>query len=469
MKVQTRLQQNCISLFTTAMLLSTVNFSLADETDSACKTDRFPNFDCQFPEKANQKRIFELSQDYPQTYYEASYPWQKLDFRNQPRKYAQEVLNYCLAGNVKNDFALKKNKIRDWYHAPWLHSDGSQCGNGRENRHGLTRELASSPYQIHDRQFMPLENWAVGFYNRPGGYTLGKVWQNPGSDPVLEEANFPEGTVSCKLLFTDGGPEGTNISKTIPFLKGTYKLTANIYSQKPYKKDKDKNKICISTDRKDREMHLLQFDIAVKDNRAEKTGWVFGTFIYGAEHGGETPWQNLVPVGLSWGNEKDQLAEIMTNGAFINPKLKETWLNKELIGKPASPNSQKAYVQHHGVGGRLNGPVDNPISSCVSCHGQAGISKAGVPLKLGAFGKKRPEFNQDIIDRFFSDVAPGANKRIFDGDEYMTLDYSLQLAAGIRNYMNDAILEKVKSAPANFTEGQLERTSILPELTRDSD
>ena len=37
-------------------------------------------------------------------------------------------------------------------------------------------------------------------------------------------------------------------------------------------------------------------------------------------------------------------------------------------------------VQTNGVGGRLNGPADNPKGSCLGCHGTSGLDgKAMVP------------------------------------------------------------------------------------------
>lgn len=51
-----------------------------------------------------------------------------------------------------------------------------------------------------------------------------------------------------------------------------------------------------------------------------------------------------VPVGVIWGNE------VAT----------QQWINTS-VGTP----------QHLGFEGRLNGPVDNPKSSCMSCHATA--------------------------------------------------------------------------------------------------
>ena len=49
-------------------------------------------------------------------------------------------------------------------------------------------------------------------------------------------------------------------------------------------------------------MRLLQVDVAVRDARATKTGWVFATFVYDKTMTAPTPWAKLRPVGLMWGD-----------------------------------------------------------------------------------------------------------------------------------------------------------------------
>jgi hypothetical protein len=44
------------------------------------------------------------------------------------------------------------------------------------------------------------------------------------------------------------------------------------------------------------------------------------------------------------------------------PPLTESWIN---------PNAPAYARQHLGVDDRLNGPVDNPASACMSCHSTA--------------------------------------------------------------------------------------------------
>ena len=384
----------------------------------------FPSYDQNYPPPPGTKDVFELSQNYPLTYNEHEiYPWQAIDFKVEPERYMQVVLEYCLEGNLEVDFVVQNNKKRSWYHAPWLHDDGRVGGNGREYLHGLTRELATPKYKIHKDQDVELENWAIGFYNAPGGYTMGKVWET--GKPNIMNSIFPEGTATFKLLFTDGDAD------KVPYLRGTKEWTANIYPCHPRMTPP---KCPNAQKRVNRTVRLIQIDIAVKDKRAESTGWVFGTFIYDASKGDQLSWwQKLVPVGLSWGDDSKVIAYMKKDGAFINPHLQESFINKDLM-ECGVQDEDKAYVRFHGLGGRLNGPVDNPISSCVSCHGRAAVSLSGEQAATGNFNLTRGDFDRANFDKYFSNIGSGVNKINLDGKDYFTTDYSLQLATGIKNY-----------------------------------
>ncbi len=403
------------------------------------ETHAFASYDPHHPPPRNEPSVFSLSQDYPQSPGDVEEPWKAVDFRSRPEEYLDAVLEYSLDGNIEIDFRVQENTIRKWYHAPWLHDDGLGCGNGREYLHGLTRERGSPPFEIHRQQSTPLENWAVGFYNRPGGYTLGRVWKLNPELPDARLARFPEGTVTFKLLFTDGSIE------SVPYLDGSFEWEAHIYQRKPYRRQLDGSKECLETSRTIRTVRLLQVDVAVRDSRATETGWVFGTFIYDASTKGDSPWEKLVPVGLSWGNDPAIKDAMNRDGAFLNPSLQETWLNATLIESASEDYGNRAFVRFHGLGGRLNGPVDNPISSCMSCHGQAGIAADGQPMPMANFRHSRATFTEEDFDSFFSNVAPGSYERDFQGTKYWTTDYSLQLVFGIRNFFQRRTGSEVQS------------------------
>jgi len=82
---------------------------------------------------------------------------------------------------------------------PWQHFGP----NGREAIHGLTKEAQVAPQQLAPTQdYQGGQMYAVGFYNRFGGYTIGRVWADR-EHPKVDKAEFPVGTVVMKLLFTD--------------------------------------------------------------------------------------------------------------------------------------------------------------------------------------------------------------------------------------------------------------------------
>ncbi|MGL4575212.1 MAG: hypothetical protein ACRCV9_10530 [Burkholderiaceae bacterium] len=346
----------------------------------------------QFPDARNPPPagwsgpVFKLKQDYPQTRPALGVrPWMQFDFRTQPNQYMQAVLSYVLEGNKEVDFVVQNNSVRGWYHAPWMHAGPA----GREFIRGLTRERSSRPRELHPNQAGTWENWAVSVYNPRGGYTLGRVWANPNG-PNPDVARFPVGTVSTKLIFTEAP-----VSE-VPYLANSVEWQADI------------NRASGTGTRPT--LRLLQVDVAVRDARAvSTTGWVFGTFIYDANAPGATPWDRLVPVGLMWGNDPTRVG--------TTQPLQQTKINADL-----------QIPQHLGFEKRLNGPVDNPRSSCLSCHSTAQVRPNLSETTRGAI----PPANANIetLRLYFRNIRAG---QPFDAGA-LALDYSLQLQNGIANW-----------------------------------
>jgi hypothetical protein len=346
-------------------------------------------------------RVFALSQDYPAAPPADHYPWLAFDPQTQSKQYIQSVLAYFYEGNIRDSvedsFDPKLNTIRPWYNAPW-----QDFGfNGREPLHGLTRERTSLPGELHPNQTKLWGNYAVGFYNGAGASAIGRVWADHGKpNPAL--ANMAEGAVGAKLLFTTAGPD------QVPYLAGAPTWNADVYSQ-VNSPTPDGTRAVIP-------VRLLQIDIAVKDKRAP-LGWFFGTFVYGGGPNGPagSGWTNVAPVGLMWGNDP---------GYSGTGPLKETWLNKPAVNMP-----------HVGYQGRLNGPVDNPASSCMSCHGTA-------EYKQGAMIGTPP-----TDPNFFRDLActtPFAPNGL-------ALDCSLQVAVGLKNFDTAVSLAQAPTPSARRT------------------
>lgn len=330
--------------------------------------------------------VFKLRQDYPTTAPpKEALPWDAIDPKTDGIAYARAVLKYVYEGNIAVDWQVEKNKIRNWYHAPWMHSGNA----GREFVRGLTRERTTQPKELAPTQTSRFQNWAVSVYNAPGGFVIGQVWKNHKS-PNPKLAVFPNGTVGAKLLFSEAN------ETEVPYLKGDVEWDANV------------NQPMTATTRKVSKMRLLQIDVAVRDTRVESTtGWVFGTFVYDGNSPGATPWDRMVPVGVMWGN--DPAVPPSKKG-----KLTETRLNPDL-GVP----------QHLGFGGRLNGPVDNPRSSCLSCHAVSQYESAAdmMPPTTAPEAEKM---------KWFRNVKAG---QPFTAGE-TSLDYSLQLSAGIQHCLD---------------------------------
>jgi hypothetical protein len=339
--------------------------------------------------------IFRMSQDYPTSILNDANPWMNFDPTTDPEHYMFALLHYCLEGNVPVDWVIQTNQVRRWYHAPWMH-----WGNhGREPIHGLTYERVSLPGELSAQQTGTFQNWAVGFYNPAGGYTLGQVWKN-GANPNPAAAIFPPNTVSMKLLFTEATPD------QVPFLNGSKEWQAYIYSN-PQNQGPQAPRVV-------KTLRLLQVDVAVRDPRANTlSGWVFGTFIFDGRVSGDDPYAKLRPVGLMWGNDPTLGPAQSQHGA----RPQQTWLY---------PPSQ-GIMRHYGWLNRLDGPVDNPKSSCLSCHSTA---QTGMPATVVP-PPKTPEGSSTWM-QWFRNIVPPLTFSV--GTK--SLDYSLQLAFGMQNLVD---------------------------------
>jgi hypothetical protein len=355
---------------------------------------------------------FKLSQNYPNSSAQDQMPWKSFDFHTQPRDYLYTVLAYVLDGNIDVDWRIQDNPKRKWYHVPWMEWDTY----GREYVRGLTRERSGKLVELTGtgNPATTAQSWAVGFYNSPGGYTIGQVWKNPNQpDPSVSQ--FPEGTVVAKLLFTQFD------ETTLPFLRGSLVWPAAIHkdptcTRLPPLADGSDPPKCVRMAPKDVHLYLLQVDVAIKDNRAGKSGWIFGTFTYNGNLTSDQsnllpsgpPWNRLVPVGLMWGND---------------PQL--------VPGSGASPNESitldTGLFEHLGCAKRLVGPIDNPVSACISCHMQAQFPvspKSIVPAKCDSAPQNMSYFQNLSPTDVFDPSVQGA----------VALDFSLQMQYGIRAF-----------------------------------
>jgi hypothetical protein len=376
---------------------------------------KFPDYGFMAPPRYTGEP-FRLSQDYPAAKPDGT----KLPafFAKMPkgfttdfagwREYMMAIRDYCFEGNLEVDWRVEKNKARKWYHIPWQHYGET----GREGIHGLTKEAPVQPGQLAAGQGQPkpgenYQTYAVGFFNDFGGYTIGQVWKNhfaPEASASSTPNGFLEGTVISKLLFVDVP------SEQVPSLINPIQWEA--YIQNTYQESA----------RSIRPMSLIQMDIAVRDNRAP-SGWLFGTFQYNGQLEKKVRWENLIPVGIMWGNDPT-----ITDSTYTNPQPTQTKINPNLKESVINPDPKELPPTHLGWNGRLNGPVDNPQSSCMSCHMAAEYPALSAMSPL--FTANPPPVGSTAWMRWFQNEKCGMP---FDAKAKST-DFSLQLAISLQNF-----------------------------------
>lgn len=398
-----------------------------------------PKYQLKFPDFANNGmpapgtytgRVFILSQDYPKEMpplEPAVANIMKIDYQKDWRAYLDAVKQYVFEGNidapqgVEDDFFLEDNAVRRWYHVPWQHWGTS----GREGYHGLTKEGPLAVGSLAPQQTFKSSAYAVGFYNARGGWTIGQLWPNASAPDLTYFQNgkgFPDGTVVAKLLFTPLD------SSQVPYLKNPVTWNAYVY---PVDVPGNPPPAAGQT-RVTAPVQLLQMDIMVRDSRLDKQGgWVFGTYAYNGNKGSKVLWDNLVPVGLMWGDNP----EVTTS--FTNPTPTQTIINKAITETIINPDTKELPPMHLGWNSRLNGPADNPASSCMSCHSTA---------QYPAISAIMPQFNNPAYPtppngqnagpefmQWFRNIAWG---EAFNKGQAVNLDFSLQMQKSVANWID---------------------------------
>ncbi|MFD1840371.1 hypothetical protein [Paracidovorax cattleyae] len=392
-------------------------------------------------------------------------PWLTLDPRKPQEReaYYAAVLAYGLTAFTGDISDGCKEVANGWYHAPWMTlSFGNgpddvakgNIGAGREPICGLTQERPAPKGYLHASQTRDdVQSWAVGMFNQPGGHVLGRIWRNR-SVADLSDMRYPEGTFIIKFLFTEAS------EAEVPYLKGAPMWSANIYTSFG------------AASRETKPMRLLQVDFAIRDKRMDaQTGWVFGTFMYANVDASTSPhWtKNLLPVGVMWGNDPGETMPAAFKEQALDPqitKLRDQGLLFDLKRR-----------REFGWKDRVNGPIDNPASSCLSCHGTGQVHKQE-NIKQFITPSARPAtdankmlwfrnikagdpfvFTQDelkVLDqRAPSDVR--ADWTLGRMADFVSTDYSLQVRMGIetsRAYANQQAIAAVNQlklqAPKTF-------------------
>jgi hypothetical protein len=356
--------------------------------------------------------------------------------------YVQDIVDYIKEGQDPNlpdetGWNISVNGETRWYHVPWMAYDGER---GREFAHGLTNELSTAlpafrgggrgsgkhifEADLETQPNPPLyETWSVGMYNPCGAWSIGQAFPASGAPDTFTENGrnfvqgmpFPDGTVVIKLLNT------TADETAVPYLKGSTNWQANGHKQLSPTE-------YATCEREVRTVHLVQVDIAVVDSRSP-TRWVYSTLAYDGNLPGETVLDRLTPVGVQFGNDR---------GTFPAVAESESQPLRETVLAPLD------IPEHYGCHNRLAGAVDQPNSSCVSCHMGA---YAAVPPQLNVQGENVPaifafdglctEYNEANAT-YFSDYQYPDPFPSSAFDEAIPLDSSLQLAVAFTQYANFA-------------------------------
>ncbi len=287
-------------------------------------------------------------------------------------------------------------RSQKWYSAPRMTYGNPNSPGAREASNGLTFERTVQKDELGGNT-APFPNYAIAYYDARGARTYARVWSTatPGVDtPDRSKMRFAAGGLVYKLLFS--AAKATDFPQDL--LAGS--LSAQILP------NSTGGPITV---------RLLQIDIAVKDDRAGATGWYFATYAYDQTVAGSSPWLKMVPVGLMWGNDP------------AGPPLTQSWIN------PSAPAYAKAHL---GVDGRLNGPVDNKLSACMSCHStaQAPSLAAIVPSGSGGCASQRAAWFRNLpgteaFGRFDPDGSTCETS--LNGTTLTAADYSLQLGSTV--------------------------------------
>ncbi len=250
---------------------------------------------------------------------------------------------------------------------------------GREAVHGLTKEFPMHPNPVFgpekgvfDKDTKEPSSWGVAFFNKKVCNLYNNIFgdkiQSPNWD-FIKRNDTADGSVSFKLLFNTLD----NWESAYPPWKGAYAWTAHV-SGSARKDPRELKKVA-----------HVQMDIAVKDTRikgsmAEVDNWIMLTYVYDKTYTAESELlqiqhlpeglKHMKPVGIQFGLEPRQ--SIIFPGAVTNYQYCELGQPDETNPIICSDDEEQSFIEN-GELALLNGPADNPKSSCLGCHAAAGL------------------------------------------------------------------------------------------------
>jgi len=305
-------------------------------------------------------------------------PKEALKFTLLVQKYFYENMANQNPRKPNYNFIAQNNKQRFWCHMPWMHVGAA----GREAVHGMTKErdlIPSATMPVY-KNAAPGSDWGVAYFNNTGCSAVEKVFgnnTNPKPTPDFTSGKFGDGTVIIKMLFT---------TSDFPEIKDAYTWRAAVSGPG-------------ATERSIQNVRHIQMDIAVKDYSLKGTtpgldSWVMAGFYYDPNYdfdkdlrqvlGEENPLKDLPNIP----KELFKMRPMGVQTGFDSPDKGDTIL---------FPGS---YA--NGSGGRLNGPADNPKTSCLGCHGAAGTGAKMIPgfLSMRMFEPYQKSTQLDFNQQF---------------------------------------------------------------------
>ncbi len=322
---------------------------------------------------------FNLKHDYPSIFALSSsetYPWKKvtgnsLITQENAYKYVMALKGYVSTDMRKllMDYENWNAEGEDWWQSIWL-------GTQREPIHGM---YVGSEFNAHTlaQQDVNLTTFVYTLFDKQAAVTLNKLWGTDlegAENPKLNNAQnsqYAEGSVIVKFAFvTASGEEWAPMKGAAPWTiySNIDPNTGNPYTNKGSEL---------------RDVYLMQFDIIVKDSvAAPDTGWVFSTLVYDKDARGNDPWDKMIPLGATWGNNPNVIntsRSAITPPVSPNRALTQNWINMD------TPEYSRSTL---GWDGRLSGPNDGAVVDsaktedgktykalatvgCLGCHSSA--------------------------------------------------------------------------------------------------
>lgn len=312
------------------------------------------------------------------------------------QKYAYEGMYEYNPKNFDDHFNAHKNEKRYWCNTPWL----NVTTKGRDLIHGLTKEFPIAKSDVYPNIAKEgATSWGAAFFNATACKSYFNIFGTPSNsmqEPHWDASIYDDGFVSSKMLFSTASLDD------FPLLKQSNR------KKRPYKWNAHVSKNLFHKHRSIEEVYHVQMDISFKDKNIIGTNeeleyWGMITYYYDPTYKGpleeykkiigtqfesvsdlkNLPYglRNMRPAGIQFGlNEGESIIfpGSENNHAYAKPVLDE---NGEPLMKRGRPVIERISYPLDKT--RLNGPADNSLSSCLSCHATAGAAHGEVALPPG--------------------------------------------------------------------------------------